>query len=506
MKRILKNTVSLYIRQILILFVSLYSTRVVLHVLGIESFGMYSVVTGVVTLCIFLPGTMASATQRYFSYALGQNDRKTLEKIFSVNVALYFMISGVALMLLETLGLWFIKYRLNIPIDAVHSVTLLYHYSVCGFILNVMTAPFISIIIAHEEMKIYAYASISEAVMKLAAAYLLMEIDYNKLELYGALLLFVAIINAVTYIVVCINRYPECQFRKIYWDSKLFKEILNFTGWTLFGQSTSVLRNQAVTVLLNQMFSPAVVAARAIALSVSGQVNLFSNNFNTGLYPPIIKSYAANNRSEMLSLIFGGSKITFFLMWIFALPLILEMDVVLRLWLQSPPIEAIYFSQLALIESLIVSLSLPITTAARAPGKMKLYELTLGIIQLAIFPISWLVLTSGYDPSAVFLVAIGANIFMFITRLVIVEKSIGLPMLLFIKSVVFPVIAMIILTTSICLLIKKIMIEGDELLYAGVMTGLSFMLNLICFYTIGLDKQWRAKIKILIKHKIKNSK
>lgn len=497
-KKIMKNTLALYARQMLILCVNLYSIRVVLNVLGVEEYGIYSVVAGVVTLSSFLPGTLASATQRFFSFALANDDKQNLNIAFSVNFALYCIIALIAFLGLESVGLWFVGEYLRIPHQLFDTALNLYHLTVLTFIAGVFTSPFIAIMVAHEDMHLYAYASICEALMKLGVVYVLIYVPWNKLELYGILLLIVSILNAIIYITICCSKYSECQFRKFYWDKKLLREVLDFTGWTLFGQVTNVVRNQAITILLNQMFNPGIVAAKTIATTVAGQVIVFANNFNTGLYPPIIKSYAANEKEEMFSLIFNGSKLTFFLMWIFTLPMLIEMDVILHIWLKTPPVEAVVFTQLALIETLIVSLSLPIATAARAPGRMKVYELTLGIVQIAIFPVSWLVLKVGYDASWVFWVAIAANLLMFIMRLFIVRALIELSLRRFFSTVIFPVLSVTLLSVLLSLTIKQFMPEG--LKFSIIMTVLSFVIVAISIYFLGLDADGRCKIRMIAKN------
>ncbi|WP_349342826.1 hypothetical protein [Marinobacter sp. MMG032] len=336
-------------------------------------------------LSAFLPGSLAQATQRYFSFSLGERNTGSLRKIFSVNLVLYISIALISFLILQTIGLWFVNAELSVPYSRFEAAQALFHYATLAFLTGVITSPFIAIILAHEDMKLYAYISILESFVKLGMVFLLEYISWDKLELYGILVLCTGVVNAVTYIVVCLYRYEECQFKKIYWDSMLLKEIIAFTGWTIFGQISTVARTHAITVLLNQSFSPGVVAARALSVQVANQVNIFSVNFNTSLYPPIIKSFAANQHQEMYGLITSGAKITFFLLWIFALPLMVEMETILGIWLTIVPPNAVLFSQLALLETLIMSVSLPLTAAARAPGKMKAYELSLGAIQIGIF-------------------------------------------------------------------------------------------------------------------------
>lgn len=495
-KKILKNTLALYCRQIVIVLINLYALRVVLSSLGIEDFGLYTAVAGFVTLLTFLPGSMASATQRFFSFALGQQDEQKLKQTFSVNWLLYAAMALIALLLLETIGLWFVTEHLVIPDGRVLAALNTYHMLALGFIATLFASPFIAILIAHEDMHLYALISVIEAVLKLSAALLLVYVAGDALELYGGFLLIVALVTTTTYVAVCLKKYPECQFRKIHWDKAQLKEILDFTGWTLFGQLTTVFRNQAVTVLINQLFNPATVAARAIALMVAGQAMVFSQNLNTGLYPPIIKSYAADQKDEMFNLILNGSKLTFFLMWVFALPMMLEMEAILTLWLATPPPEAVLFTQLALIESLILSFSLPLATAARAPGKMKLYELSLGSIQVAIFGASWAVLKAGYPASAVFIVAIIANLLMFKVRLLLVKGLIGLPMTPYYLKVLYPLGIVTLLSATPALLLKQW--TNDGLLGSAAVVLVSIIGATLCTYYFGLDKAWRAKIKALI--------
>jgi len=504
-KRIAKNTMMLYFRQILILLVSLYTVRVVLYALGVEDYGIYSVVGGIVSFFSFLSGTMASATQRFFSFALGQSDFKKLKKTFSVNLLIYGAIAIIALILLETIGLWFVYEKLNVPPERIEAVRWVFHFSVFMFIATIFSTPFMAIIIAHEDMQIYAYVSIIEVLMKLGVVFLLVHLPWDKLELYGLLTFVVSVIITFIYIFICIKKYTECQFRKFYWDKGLFHEILGFTGWTLFGQITSVGRNQAVTILLNQVFNPVVVAARAIAINITSQINVFSNNFNTGLYPPIIKSYAADDKKEMFSLIFNGSKITFFLMWVFALPFFIEMDTILSVWLKNPPPEAVLFTRLALVEVLINSISLPINTAARAPGKMKFYEFTLGCIQIVIFVASWIVLRMGGAPYTVFVVAIIANLVMFVIRLLIVRMLIGLSLKPFFYQVIFPIFLVTLFSTLISIGIHLILPLPQGIIFTIISMFLSILITCLTMYFLGLDKNMRNITKnIFLKrfHKI----
>jgi O-antigen/teichoic acid export membrane protein len=499
-RRIAKNTLMLYFRQLLILFVSLYTVRIVLHELGVENYGIFGAVGGLVALSAFLPGSLAQATQRFFSFALGGQDDERLKKTFSVNLALYCAVAVIAFIVLQTVGLWFVSTQLAVPDARFEAAKTLYHYTALTFLVSVITTPFMAIIMAHEDMKLYAYISILEAFMKLGVVFLLEYISWDKLELYGLLLLFVGVINAILYIGICLYRYEECQFRKFYWDLALLREIIDFTGWTVFGQISNIARTHAITILLNQSFNPAVVAARALSVQIASKVNIFSGNFNTSLYPPIIKSYAANERQEMFVLISGGCKVTFFLLWVFALPMIFEMEAILRIWLTTIPPGTVFFSQLALIEALILSVSLPLTAAARAPGKMRGYELTLGTIQIGIFFSAWMVIAAGAPAYSVFIVAIAANILMFWVRLYLIKRLIKFPICIFLKHTVLPVIAIVFVTALPIGIADKLL--PKEFYWSVFLIFCSVVTSTIAMYFIGLDQQWRLKVNNIIRSRM----
>lgn len=503
-KRVAKNTLLLYSRQLLILLVSLYTVRVVLNTLGVEDYGLYNVVSGVVTFFSFLSGTLASSTQRFFSYALGQNDKKNLEKIFSINILIYGLVGIISLILLESIGLWFVKDHLRVPAERHDAAIFIYNFSVLTFIATILSTPFIAIIIAHEEMKIYTYISIVEAFIKFGVVFLLFYLPFDKLKLYGVLIFCVSLVTSTLYIVISIKKYPECQFKNFFIDRVLLTEIIEFTGWTLYGQITIVSRNQAVTVLINQLFNPAAVAARAIATNISGLIGLFASNFNTGLYPAIIKAYSAKERDTMFSLIYNGSKGTFFLMWMLTLPLIFEMETILKIWLSEPPLETALFVKLSIIEVLINSTSLPLMTAARSPGKIRNYELILGSIQLATFFVTWFIFRLGAPVYFAFVVGIIVNIVMYIARLVIVSRLINMSIRGYFIKVFYPIFKVALISTIIILgffLLKPV----------GYFFSISFffiniLISINCIYFIGLDKITREKVKVKIISSIKNIK
>ncbi len=500
-KRIAKNTLFLYFRMILTMGVSLYTVRVVLNVLGVVDFGIYHAVAGLVMLFSFLSGAMGSASQRYFSHALGQGDAALLRSVFSVNILIYAAIAVLALLALESVGLWFVHQHLVIPTERFDAALAVYHLAAFTLVAQVFISPFNAMIIAHEDMHLYAYLSIFDAVVRLLAVLALPSLPGEKLIVYGSLMLGLSVLNTLLYFLICRRRYAECQLRHFSFDRNLAKEIVGFTGWTLFGSLTTVGRNQAITILLNQFFNPVVVAARVIAVSIASKANLLSQNFNVGLYPPIIKSYAAGERQEMYNLIFNGSKITFFLMWLLALPLFMEMEALMVLWLGEAPPYAVLFARLALVETILMAISHPLATAARAPGKMALYEGTLGSMQLLIFFGAWLVLHLGGPAEAVFVVAIAVNGLMFFTRLWLVHRLIQIPAMEFLSKVAVPV--GIVVCASVVPAGWVHMNVPQNLVGHAISIAACGVITVVTVYFLGLDGIWRAKTNDLVQARIR---
>lgn len=472
--------------------VSLYTVRVVLNVLGVEDFGIYHVVGGLVALFNFLSAAMGSASQRYFSHALGQKDDALLKSVFSVTILIYGGIAIFALIALETGGLWFVRNQLEIPQERFAAAVMVFHFSAIALVANVLTSPFDAMIIAHEDMHLYAYLSVFDAVVRLAAVSALPFLPGDKIVVYGVLMMAISVSFTSAYFFICKKKYAECQIRDFNFDRSLAKEMVNFTGWTLFGTLTSIGRRQGVTILLNQFFSPAVVAARVIAMSIASKAMILSQNFNVGLYPSIIKTYAAGEKREMFKLIFDGSKITFYLIWLLVLPLFIEMEALLALWLGEIPEYSVLFARLALIETLLVAISHPLATAARAPGKMAVYEGTLGVMQLLVFFGAWMALKFGAPPQGVFVIAIVVSGLMLFVRLWIVRGLIGLSVLDFSRRVIAPIAIVALLTAFPAFLVHTIVNEN----LIGVLISLMFCLSLtvVGIYSIGIDKTWRLKL------------
>ena len=500
-KRIAKNTMMLYFRQILIMFAGLYTVRVVLNALGSEDYGIYNVVAGVVTMFSFLSGSMATASQRFFSFDLGKSDKEHLKVSFSVTLQIYFLIAGIIILILESVGLWFVNTKLVIPAERLSAANCIFQSAVVSFILTLITTPYMASIIAHENMNIYAYTSMIEALLKIGIAFLLKLLPFDKLSLYGVLLALIAFINTGIYRFYCITHYEECHFRFIK-DPQLFKEIIEYSGWNLFGSLTSVFKNQFTNILLNQFFGPVVNSAKAIASQVNNAVASFSQNFSMAVRPQIIKTYASQQKTECVNLVFYGCKITFFLMYIFSLPLILEMDFVLKFWLKNPPERAVIFTQMALIDAVIGSMGYPIMTLAQATGKIKLYQSLVGGIQLFNLPISYIALKTGFPAISVMIVAVCITFLAFIVRLFMVNYLADFPLLQFSKKVIFPACLVSVCSAVIPIFIKIFIINRNAEFFAVVSS--SVIITSIFILFLGMKREERMGLFLRLKEKRKH--
>ena len=499
-KRAAKNVILLFIRQIAALGITLYSVRVVLFVLGAEDYGIYQAVAGVVTMLQFLTYTMASATQRFFSFALGKRDDDLLNRVFGTNLVVYGCIAAAALILLETLGLWFVHARLHLPAERFSAAMLIYQFAVAAFMTTLFSAPFVAIIIAHEDMNMLAAISILDALFKLGGVLLLPYMAGDKLILYGVLNILVSLFPTVSYGAYCTIRYKECRWRKIHFDGAILREIVSFSWWTLFGGLSTILRMQAVTVLVNQFFTSSVVAARSIALNVSGAMNSFSTSFNTGIYPPIVKAWSADQRDEMYYLVNLGCKVAFSLTWLCALPCLMEMDFILSLWLKNAPADTALFARLAILEALMFSAALPLATAARAPGKMRGYELTLGLLQMTILPLSYAALKMGGEAYITLVIGIAVNIVMFVVRLFIVNRLTQLPLRRFVTQVLCPIGLMVAVSGALGLAVRRCL--GSSALYSCLEIVVCIILGVVTAFFLMLRRDERARIISLIRAKL----
>jgi O-antigen/teichoic acid export membrane protein len=438
---------------------------------------------------------MAFASQRFFSIEIGHNDFDQLKRLFSLTIIIYILLAILIFILAEILGLWFVQNKLIIPVERKNIALSIYQFSVISFSFTILSSPYMAAIIAHEDMNIYAYVSIVEAILRLGIVFILRSIPVDKLWLYGILTCIITCIKTIIYITVCTARYQEVRFR-FYWNKNLFKEIISFTGWSLFASLVGIFKNQFMNILLNQFFNPVVITARSIASSVDAATISLSSNFTAALRPQITKNYATGQNTQMLGLMFYGAKGAYFLTYIFMLPLVIETPFVLSLWLKNIPEYAILFTRLGLIDALIASISYPIIDGAMATGKVKLFQLFSGGILLLTFPVAWLLLLLNAEAYSTMIVAICMTSIAFIARILILRKLIEYSIIQFIKDVVIPVGLVTVLSAVFPLLIFIFLKSNILRLFLTTIISVISIFSLV--YVIGINKTERQKIKLIL--------
>ena len=502
-KRIAKNTALLYVRMLFIMAISLYTSRVVIDALGKVDYGLYNVIGTIVVNFSFLNGMLSSACSRYFAIELGRNNDEGLKHVFSLNLTLFIILGGIILLLSETLGLWFLNNKMVIPPDRLGAAQWVYQCSIIAFIINMLSTPYRSIIIAREKMKVFAYSSIVEAVLKLAIVFMLLLSPVDKLITYSALMLLITVGTCGFYFFYCRRCYAECRYTFI-WDKPLIKEILSYTGWNVIGIMSGIGKSAGVNVLLN-MFGGAIInTARGIAYQVYVNINQFVTNFTTAFNPQITKSYSANARGEMLKLVFQSSKFSYFLLFILALPVIAEMPYLLDLWLGEANVVAhsVSFARLMLIAALIDSISYPLVTAVQATGKVKWYQIMVGGTMLMVLPVSYLLLKFGdFEPEAVFYVIIIASVIAQVFRVYFMKKQLGMDVGMYCVRVLSPVL----MTTIVpALVVATIAMRLDaSFVNLVIVTLVSVVVTTATIAICGLTASERKSIIQTIKTKIK---
>lgn len=439
-KRIAKNTIFLYLRMLVLMMVSLYTVRIVLEALGVTDFGIYSVVGSIVIMFNFLNDSLSSATQRFLAFEIGRDCYPDISKVFSAAIIIHAIIALVVLILAETLGLWFLHNKMNIPIERISAAGWVYHLSVCASIVAILQVPYNALIIAHEKMNFYAYLSILEALLKLAAVYILLIISFDKLTTYSAFVLVIAIFVILTYYVYCKKNFPAVRFGLIS-NKSIFKKMLSFSGWSLIGSFSWVMMNHGVNIMLNVFFGPTVNAARGISMQVNTAVMSLIMNFRTAVNPQIIKMHSAENNDEMKYLTLTSARYTFYLSLLLILPVFFETEKILSIWLTSIPAFTVIFCRLILLFSLIQTFDMSFGIVFQSLGKIKENQLLGGLTYLSVVPISYLMIT-GYDssPIIVYYVQIFAVfVVAFIVKIYLLNKLTNIKCKDYLVTFLFPV-------------------------------------------------------------------
>lgn len=501
-KRVAKNTLFLYFRMILIMLVTLYTSRVILAQLGIKDYGIYNVVGGVVTMFAFLNNCMATSTQRFMTFELGCGNMQRLKNVFAASLNIHMAIAVIIVLLAETVGLWFVNEKLVIPEERMVAANWVYQFAILSFCVNIIQVPYNAVLIAHEKMSVYAYISIIEVFLKLGIVYLLVISPFDKLIAYGVLLFIVQFVIRCIYQFYCKRNYEECKFR-LFWNKDLYRKMSSFAGWNLFGSVAWLLRDQGVNIILNMFFGPVINAARGVATQVSGAVMNFISNFQVALNPQITKNYANGNVGEMEKLSYLGIKFSYMILFILAFPLSLNIDFILHLWLVEVPDYSALFIILILIDALVGTLfGTPLMTALSATGVIRNYQIVVSLVILCIVPVGYFVLKLGLDAPSVFYVTILFSLISGFVRFLFCRKQIGYSLMRICKSVLLPVGCMTLLSLPVPIYMRMAVLRDSNFVNFVFLSLLSVFLSGVLAWFIGMKKSERNTILSMVKSKI----
>lgn len=472
--------------------ISLYTSRVVLNTLGVSDFGIYDVVGGIVAMFGFINGSMSSATQRYITFAIGEKNLKKLSIVFSTTLQIHTIIALLIILLGETIGIWFLYHKMQIPIERLNAAFWVLQCSIASTVVLILSVPYNAAIIAHEKMSAFAYISILEAILKLTIVYLLIFCSFDKLILYAILLLSIQILIRFCYTIYCHRHFQETKYQH-QWNKPLFKEMVSFAGWSLFGNLAGVLFTQGLNMLLNVFFGPIVNAARSIAVQAQNAIQQFVLNFQIALNPQITKSYAQGDLHEMHKLMFRSARFSFYLLFVLSLPILFETKQVLQIWLKIVPADTVTFLRIMICTAMIYTIANPLIIANQATGKVKIYQMTCGTILLLILPISYLCLHLGMPAHSVFIVHFIMEFCTQVARMILLRVHINIRIRDYIRHIYSPIILVIGFSVILPSIVYFNMPEGIiRLLVVGISCAISVGASV---YLLGFSSNERHFLK-----------
>lgn len=503
-KRIAKNTIYLYIRMFFALIINLYTSRIVLRTLGVEDYGVYNVVAGFVSLFGFLNATLSSSVQRFYNYEETHRGKDGFVNVYVTSLIIHAVIAFLLLVLLETVGLWYVNNIMIVPDSRLFAANILFQATSISMILMIIQISYLGAVMAKEHMDVYAIVSIVDIVLKLIIAVAISLAECDKLILYGILLSAVSVVDLSIYIIYCTKHFPEMKFY-LNFDKRLFKSMLSFSGWNLIGTFAFMLKGQGVNMLLNYFFGPIVNAARGVSYQVNSAVSSFTSAITTAFSPQVVTSYAQGNNTRTINIMFAESKICFSLMSIIIVPVVLEIDYLLHLWLGDVvPDHTGVFSILVLIDTLICTLNTPCTQLVFATGRIKYYQICSTLVNISLLPLAWFLLYLGYSANSAFITTIiisclNQSVCLFLTNR---EYSFGIGV--YIKKIVLRCVALIVLLPIIPGLIRYLMPESLGRVFA--VSAFSLLIGALLVYCIVFEGSEKSIVKQFVRSRINNKK
>lgn len=501
-KRIATNTILLYIRMFVVMVISLITVRVVLRSLGAEDYGIYNVISGVIAMVSFVGTAMSAATQRFYAYAIGEDNIIEQNRVFSVSIVIYIVLAIALVLIIEILGIWLINYKLVIPESRLFASKLLFQFTILSFVVSILSIPYSAVVIAYEKMGYYAIVTTLECVLKLVAAILLAKTNSDRLIFYGATLFVAHCVITFLYVIYNKIKFPTvCKF-SFEQDTKLYKSIISFSGWSLFGTAAGVFVNQINTILVNIFFGPVVNAARAISFQISNTLNQFANSFSMSIRPPIVKSYAEKDDTYLMNLFSFGNKFIYYLMLVLCVPLFFEIESILNLWLGEYDMDMIVFSRWMIIYTLCMVLHAPISMIIQATGHVKRYNLIVESFTLLTVPASYIAFKLGSSATSTFIIITIAIFISHLARLIILQMEYK-PFRVsdYIKNFVLPAVIITFITVCVVLLIRNFCISPYSRLILVIVV--SFLITGVLAFFVALTNKERQLMISFMKGLVK---
>lgn len=500
-KRIAKNTLLLYGRMLFSLVVSLYTSRVFINALGVDDYGISNVVGGVVTMFAFINNTMATATQRFITFALGRNNKKELVDTFDTAKIIHLLFGLVIVVLVEIVGLWLLNNKLNISPERMRAANWVFQCATVALFVSITSVPYNSCVIAHEKMSVFAFVGIYEVLAKLVVALLLPFVPYDRLIVYAILFTIIPLVSRIFYQVYCQKKFDECRQISARYNKDVASKMFAFFGWNNIGSFAYVAREQGVNIVINIFSGAAVNAARAVSSQVSSALYGFISNFQTAMNPQITKYCATGDIYSMEKLVYRGSKFSFFLFFFLALPVLIYTPYILELWLKIVPVYSVQFIRCTLLLMMIECFASPIITALLAVGKIKFYQIVAGTLLILNLPLSYLFLYLGYPPYCTVIIAIVISLITVIVRILLLHAYIGFSILNYIKCVIVPSGFVAILSCIIPLIVFHF-INHNSFTGLVIITFVSCFSSIFITYVFGLGTEEKEIIKNFIIDKL----
>lgn len=487
--------------MLLIMAVTLYTSRIYLQVLGETDFGIYNIVGGVIVLLSFISNSMSTSTQRFLNYEMGKNNREKLGRIFSTSMIVYVIFSFCFLVIAETLGLWFLNSRMNIPSERMFAANWVYQFTLLGFIANLIRVPYNATILANEKMNFYAYFSIVEAVLKLGIAFILLVwTNVDKLIVLPLLSCIAFIVVTLIYKIYCNHYFSTSRFHFV-WDKIILKKLLNFSGWSLLGSASNMGASQGVNIIINIFCGVTVNAAVGVAAQLINGVNQLVGNFQLAFTPQLVKLYASGQKNEFMNLVFRSSRFSYYLLLLLAIPAMFCMEFILSIWLDTVPQYTADFCRLILLFSLIDAISGPLWLSVQAVGNIRTYQIIMSLLISLNLPLAYWALKEGMSPLSVWVIRVIVNGTAYIVRIVYLKGLIQLPILRYLKEVVLTSFVVTLLSIPIPCLLSR-MYSGW--MHLGIITFASTSIILVMVYMFGLNREERLLIQKNIRKKCGN--